>query len=102
MSDLRRAVQSLLESPPAALGQYDVTKVHDLEKGIHGLPPTEGVWIMLGELGRVVVRPSGTEAKVKAYLEITPPIAGTLDEQRARAAVILASVRDSLSELLRV
>jgi phosphomannomutase len=69
---------------------------------VHGLPPTEGVWISLGDLGRVVVRPSGTEAKVKAYIEITPPRSGTLREQRTRAASIVAAVRDSLSDLLRV
>lgn len=102
LNDLRRAVHNLLASPPIALDVYDIVKVHDLEKGMHGLPPTEGVWISLGDLGRVVVRPSGTEAKVKAYIEITPPRTGTLLEQRARAASIVAAVRDSLSDLLRV
>ena len=47
-----------------------------------GLLPTEGVVLALGELGRVIVRPSGTEAKVKAYVEMTPPRDGTLLEQR--------------------
>jgi phosphomannomutase len=102
LSELRGAVHDLLVSHPTSLDAHEVTKVVDLEKGIHGLPPTEGVWISLGELGRVVVRPSGTEAKVKAYIEITPPRTGTLLEQRARGAAIVAGVRDSLNDLLRV
>jgi phosphomannomutase len=102
LAALRRAVHGLLKSPPTMLAECHVTKVVDLEKGVHGLPPTEGVWLSLGELGRVVVRPSGTEPKVKAYVEITPPRTGTLAEQRSQAANILEGVRNSLSELLRV
>ncbi len=102
LSELRGAVHALVTSPPPSLDAFEVTKVVDLEKGIHGLPSTEGVWMSLGELGRVVVRPSGTEAKVKAYIEITPPRTGTLADQRTRAGQIMARVRDRLSELLSV
>jgi phosphomannomutase len=49
----------------------------------------------------VVVRPSGTEAKLKAYVEITrPPGAGPLDEVRALAGAALESVRRDLEERL--
>ena len=68
--------------------------------GFRGLCPTDGVWLSLGETGRVVVRPSGTEAKVKAYVEVTPPREGSLSEQRARAKEIAEEVLDSLRELL--
>jgi phosphomannomutase len=48
-----------------------------------------------------VVRPSGTEAKVKAYVEVTPPREGSLEDQRTLAKGItervLASLRDLLS-----
>jgi phosphomannomutase len=50
----------------------------------------------------VVVRPSGTEAKVKAYIEITPAREGSLAEQRARGAAFLKGVRANLDALLRV
>ncbi len=62
----------------------------DLVEGFRGLPPTEGVWLQLGALGRVVVRPSGTEAKVKAYIEITPPRTGALEDQRDAARTTCA------------
>ena len=43
-----------------------------------------------------------TEAKVKAYLEVTPPREGTLSEQRTRAGEITERVLESLRELLSV
>jgi phosphomannomutase len=62
--------------------------------------PTDGVWLGLGDTGRVVVRPSGTEAKVKAYVEVTPPQEGSLSEQRTIAKEITERVLDSLRGLL--
>jgi phosphomannomutase len=58
------------------------------------------VVLMLGERGRVIVRPSGTEAKLKAYLEITPPREGPLARQRAQAQEWLDAVKANLATLL--
>ncbi len=102
LAQLRHAVSQLRATPPASLGELPVTEVIDLGEGFRGLPPTEGVWFTLANFGRVVVRPSGTEAKVKAYLEITPAREGSLGEQRARAASLADGVRESLDALLRV
>ena len=94
------SVRRLREEPPSALGGLDVTAVHDLNDGYLGLLPTDGLLMTLGSSGRVVVRPSGTEAKLKAYIEITPPAVGTLDEQRGVASSIVASVRHGLERLI--
>ncbi len=102
LMQLRQKVTDLTERPPRGLGPCAVTESADLGKGFRGLRPTDGVWLQLGETGRVVVRPSGTEAKVKAYIEITPPREGALNEQRATASEIADAVLDSLRELLRV
>jgi phosphomannomutase len=58
------------------------------------------VVLMLGEKGRVIVRPSGTEAKLKAYLEMTPPREGPLAQQREQAQEWLDIVRADLATLL--
>ncbi|HEY1761722.1 MAG TPA: phospho-sugar mutase [Acidimicrobiales bacterium] len=79
---IAQRIESLRSSTPDSLGGVRVTGVIDLADGWLGLPSTEGLVFELGELGRVIVRPSGTEAKVKAYLELTPPRDGTLEEQR--------------------
>jgi phosphomannomutase len=68
------------------LGGLRVTGVDDLMATTGGLPPTEGVRLQL-DGGRVIVRPSGTEPKIKAYLEVvTPPEIVTKDLLAARAA----------------
>ena len=94
------SVERLRQSPPSTLGGLDVTAVHDLNDGYLGLLPTDGILLVLGTSGRVVVRPSGTEAKLKAYIEITPAREGSLAEQRAGAATAVESVRADLARLI--
>jgi len=95
-------VARLLSSPPARLGELAASDPVDLMAGWHGLPPTEGVRLGLGSWGRVVVRPSGTEAKLKAYVEITPPQTGELVDQREHARRLGDHVIASLEDLLRL
>jgi phosphomannomutase len=98
------AVQSLREHPPTTLGGLAVSEQFDLALGYEGLGPTDGVLLQLGESGRVVVRPSGTEPKLKAYIEITsPPSTATpLAEQRRLGADLVEAVRADLQSLLRL
>jgi phosphomannomutase len=100
LAQLRHKVTDLTDRPPGELGGLPVTEVSELSQGFRGLLPTEGVWLGLGEIGRVVVRPSGTEAKVKAYVEVTPPRQGSLAEQRTLAREITERVLATIRELL--
>jgi phosphomannomutase len=100
MTSIRRVVESLLSDAPSRLGELDVSEVVDLNTGWQGLPPTEGVVLVLGTCGRVIVRPSGTEAKLKAYMEITPPREGPLVAQRERAQGLIDGMRETLASLL--
>jgi phosphomannomutase len=96
------AVNRLLASAPRSLGGLRVTGVTDLMEPAHGLPPTEGVRLQL-DGGRIVVRPSGTEPKIKAYLEVvTPPdvVAEDLPAARAAAAERLKLITAELRPLL--
>ena len=102
LAQLHQKVWDVTDHPPTTLGGIEVTESNDLSVGFRGLSSTDAVWLGLGELGRVVVRPSGTEAKVKAYLEVTPPREGTLGEQRTRSREITERVLASLRELLSV
>ena len=56
--------------PPGQVGGVPVTRVDDLAQGPPDLPPTEGLRYHLADGSRVIVRPSGTEPKLKAYLEV--------------------------------
>jgi phosphomannomutase len=102
LASIRRAVEDLRTSPPLMLGTLPVTSIIDLGVGGRGLPPTDGVVLELGAMGRVIVRPSGTEAKLKAYLEVTPLREGPLVEQRRLARRVGEEIRDSLAALLRL
>jgi phosphomannomutase len=52
------------------------------------------------ERGRVVIRPSGTEPKLKAYLETVVPVTGDLPAARAQADGQLHELRDAVISML--
>jgi phosphomannomutase len=101
---IKEAVQSMRERPPSDLGGIAVSEVVDLADGFEGLGPTDGLLLRLGAFGRVVVRPSGTEPKLKAYIEITAPAAGAtqLSDQRRTCAKQVEAVTSDLRDLLSV
>ena len=80
---------------PSSVAGIDVARIDDLAEGDGGLPPTDGLRYFLADGSRSIVRPSGTEPKVKVYLEAIEPVAGSGDLTRARAAAAarLAAIR---------
>jgi phosphomannomutase len=87
-------------APPAALGGAPVTAVADLARGAGDLPPADVLTYRL-EGARVVVRPSGTEPKLKVYLEVVEPVTQTgLVTARATAGERLAALRSAVAALL--
>ncbi len=64
--------------------------------------PAPGVYLLPGDGQRVAIRPSGTEPKLKAYLEVVEPVDGPagLPAARVRATERLASLRDQVAELI--
>jgi len=68
------AMQHLRRLSPSFVGDFAVRAIHDLATGDTGLPPTDGLVLELGSPGfesaRLVVRPSGTEPKMKLYGEV--------------------------------
>jgi len=88
-------------TPPATLGGVTVSEVIDLEGGWNGCAPTEGLIWRLGATGRVVVRPSGTEPKLKAYVEVVGAASPVdLIEERRSAATALDAILDDLATVL--
>jgi phosphomannomutase len=99
---ITEAMTRLRNSPPASLGGLEVMQVDDLTTGVAGLPPTEGLRYHLSGGGRVVVRPSGTEPKLKCYLEVVSPVADGVAAAQVAAAGRLDAIRADLSTLLRL
>ena len=102
LAAIAATVERLAADPPRAVGGLAVTEAVDLSAGWRGLPATPGVRWQLGAAGRVVVRPSGTEPKLKAYVEVVAPAEPSLAEARSRAATTLAAVRADVRALAGV
>jgi len=95
------AMGRLRADPPTSLGGREVVRMDDLENGVDGLPPTDGLRFTLPD-ARVIIRPSGTEPKLKCYLQVVVPVTGEIDQARARAQSELDAIRASVAESLAV
>jgi phosphomannomutase len=90
----------LRAAAPTFLGREAVSSVADLTGGTRDLPSADVLIYRLAG-ARVVIRPSGTEPKLKAYLEVTEPVdGGRLDEARRRAAARMDPLREAVRDLL--
>ncbi|MDR3084613.1 MAG: phospho-sugar mutase [Streptomyces sp.] len=98
LSVIAKAMGRLRERPPARLAGLTVTRSEDLTQGTDTLPPTDGLRYTL-DGARVIVRPSGTEPKLKCYLEVVVPVSthADLPAARTKATELLASIKRDLS-----
>ncbi|MGW0866779.1 phospho-sugar mutase [Streptomyces sp. NPDC002611] len=99
LSLIAAAMHRLREQPPTELAGLPVTRTEDLTQGTETLPPTDGLRYTL-DGARVIVRPSGTEPKLKCYLEVVIPVASPTDlpTARAKATTLLESIKRDLSK----
>lgn len=104
LSLIAAAMRRLREEPPAELAGLAVTSAEDLSRGTETLPPTDGLrYQLVGKdtvrSARVIVRPSGTEPKLKCYLEVVVDVPAAEDLPRARttAETVLAALKKDLA-----
>ncbi len=83
----------LRTNPPEEIAGRLVTSIDDLSAPTDGLPPTDGLRIWLDGGIRIIIRPSGTEAKMKCYIEV-------IEKDSKSAQVVLDQLRPPLKELL--
>ena len=96
LSDLSQVdviLGDLRSNPPKQIAGWSVTAIDDLAKPEDGLPPTEGLRIWLTGGIRIIIRPSGTEAKMKCYIEV-------IEKDAESAQMILDKLRPPLKEIL--
>ena len=94
------AMARLRAHPPRIIAGQP-TSVLDLAHDNQELPPTDAV-LITGEMIKIVVRPSGTEPKLKCYLEVhlSTPQSADLAARRVEARSILETIRAEMSALL--
>ncbi|MGW2423507.1 phospho-sugar mutase [Streptomyces sp. NPDC001709] len=98
LSLIADAMRRLREQPPTELAGLPIIRAEDLTQGTDKLPPTDGLRYTL-DGARVIVRPSGTEPKLKCYLEVVVPVATHTDLPAAhtRATELLTTIKRDLS-----
>jgi phosphomannomutase len=62
------------KNAPAEIGGYAVTSSHDLDAGAFDLPKSNVLVYFLDGDRRIIMRPSGTEPKLKCYYEVRQPV----------------------------
>ena len=101
LSLIEGAMTRLRSAPPLAFADVKVFSCDDLLDGSGDLPPTDGLRYDLADGARVVVRPSGTEPKIKAYLEVVVPVlGGDLSAARTMASSRLAVLREAVRSVI--
>ena len=93
LSDISRLMAKVRANPLAEIGGYKVLSFDDLSHPGNGLPPTDGLRFTLEKNIRIIIRPSGTEPKIKCYVEI-------VNSDKSIALSLLEQIRPSLRELL--
>jgi phosphomannomutase len=99
ISEPAEVMRRIRATPPAIVGGLPVDAVTDFADSGTGLPPSDVLRYTLPQ-ARVVVRPSGTEPKIKAYLEVVEPAGDDLAAAREAAARRMAPLRAAVTAML--
>jgi len=99
LADIPTTMARLRAAPPTEIGGVAVAAVDDYLTGVDGFSPTDILRLRTVDGGRVIVRPSGTEPKLKCYLDASSR-EGTAAERRAAAGAAVATLEAGMRELL--
>ncbi|MDR6096497.1 phospho-sugar mutase [Microbacterium sp. SORGH_AS_0454] len=93
VSEIAGIMASLRAHPPVAVGEVGVSRIDDLLLGVDGLPPGDVLRLWLEDGSRLIVRPSGTEPKLKLYLDVH---AGSAKKANRRLTALRAGAEELL------
>lgn len=108
LTQIPATMERVRATPPATLAGSEVVELVDLaepDDGPDALPPTDGLRLVAADGTRVIIRPSGTEPKVKCYLEVIVPVEAeapfeTVTQAREAARARLDAVRTDVAAAL--
>jgi phosphomannomutase len=99
LADIPLTMARLRDAPPTEVGGIPVEGVDDYLLGVDDFPASDILRLRLAGGGRIIVRPSGTEPKLKCYLDASSR-EGSAAERRASAAAAVATLEAGMRELL--
>ncbi len=101
LADIPRLMAALRQSPPERIGASIVRQVDDFVAGFAGLPASDILRYQLDDGSRVIVRPSGTEPKIKVYIDASSVDGGATQRQAAAQGTVdrlEAAMRELVAE----
>jgi phosphomannomutase len=93
ISQITQLLTKLRKSPPTQIAGRAVLAIEDLAEPKDGLPPTDALRLWIDGGIRMIVRPSGTEAKMKCYIEV-------ITKDAAASQELLDQLRQPIKDLL--
>jgi phosphomannomutase len=93
LSTISALMKKLRNNPQTEIAGFKLLAVDDLAIPTNSLPPTDGLRFTLEQNIRIIIRPSGTEPKIKCYIEV-------VNAEKSVALSLLEQLRPSLRELL--
>ena len=99
LSDISQIMNGLRQNLPDAIGTVRVDRIDDFSDGFEQFPPGDILRIWLVDGSRVILRPSGTEPKLKVYIDASSAD-GTAAERQAAAASAVAALDAAMRQLL--
>ena len=102
LAEIKAAMTRFRAEPPKQVAGFAVEQVVDLSRGEGGLPPSDVLVFKLAGGRRIIMRPSGTEPKLKSYYEVRVDVAQgePIATARARGLAELAKVRDAHQSMI--
>ena len=94
LSSIARVLNGIRGAQPSEIAGFQVDRFDDLLNPTGNLPPTDGLRFYLEQNIRIIIRPSGTEPKVKCYIEVVCVDGST--SERARADGIVTALTPAL------
>ena len=101
-AEIRKIMDRLRANPPQLIAGARVAQTLDWAEGLDGLPASNVLGFALEGGGRILVRPSGTEPKIKFYLETVVEIESGMADARALADAGLQRLLAAILELCGV
>ena len=97
LSDIPVVSSKFRQSPPDSLGGRRITAVDDFTHGFENFAPNDLLRLTIEGGSRVIVRPSGTEPKLKIYIDA---VVTDGDNRRERVADVVSEIEADLRKFL--
>lgn len=101
MAKMQTLMKTLRTSPPQQIHHTPVIAIEDYLHGLNNLPPSDVLRFWLSDGTKMVIRPSGTEPKIKIYVEVTEKATSQIAEDIQRADAKVQTLLEAVSSLAK-